>query len=75
MTFNSVVNMFKPRERDQDQEQEQENFLCQGVSDTIILEQEANNFLDSIEDECYDPGSPGYILLTQVFTLFSVISI
>jgi hypothetical protein len=56
--INSVVNMFKPRERDQDQEQE--NFLCQGVSTTIVLEQEADNFLDSIEDECYDPGSPGY---------------
>ena len=59
--IDSIVNMFKPRVQEKQQE---DDFLFGGNSKTVSmnLEQtdEAGDFLDSIEDECYDPGSPGY---------------
>jgi hypothetical protein len=60
--IDSVVNMFKPRVYDEDNDDD--NFLLGGgssKSEGMKLESnEAEDFLDSIEDECYDPGSPGY---------------
>ena len=60
--INSVFNMFKPRVYDEDND---DNFLLGGgrtKSEEIVLEpkDEAEDFLDSIEDECYNPGSPTY---------------
>ena len=59
--IDSIVNMFKPRVQEKYQE---DDFLFGGSGKPVdmILEtkDEASNFLDSIEDECYDPGSPGY---------------
>ena len=60
--IDSVVNMFKPRKYD-DEDNEDDNFLLGGggkPSEMTLESKEADNFLDSIEDECYDPGSPGY---------------
>ena len=59
--IDSVVNMFKPRVQEQDQ---YDDFLFGGSGKTVDMnlepDEEASNFLESIEDECYDPGSPGY---------------
>ena len=60
--IDSVVNMFKPRVYDEDND---DNFLLGSggtKSAEIVLEpkDEAEDFLDSIEDECYNPGSPTY---------------
>lgn len=55
--INSVVNMYKPQEYNED-----DNFLLGSSSKTIVLEQDVDNFLDSVEDdeESYNPGSPTY---------------
>ena len=54
--------MFKPRVYDEDNDDD--NFLLgSGSSKSEGMKLESNeteDFLDSIEDECYDPGSPGY---------------
>tara|TARA_B100001057_G_scaffold307783_1_gene307864 strand:+ start:76 stop:975 length:900 start_codon:yes stop_codon:yes gene_type:complete len=59
--IDSVVNMFKPRKYEE--ENEEYDFLCGGSckpSEMTLESKEAGDFLNSIEDECYDPGSPGY---------------
>ena len=55
--INSVVNMFKPREYNED-----DDFLLGGSGKKLVLEQDVDNFLDSVEDdeESYNPGSPTY---------------
>ena len=58
--------MFKPRVQEQEQYQDNDgdNFLLGGGSSNSegmkLESNEADNFLDSIEDECYEPDSPGY---------------
>ena len=62
--IDSVVNMFKPRYMNKNKIMNKIIFLF-GSGNSKPMEMklepnEAGDFLDSIEDECYNPGSPGY---------------